>query len=48
MNAEDYEELSPTEQELKQELLETGFRTWNKHDFWKFVNGCEKYGRSNY
>jgi SWI/SNF-related matrix-associated actin-dependent regulator of chromatin subfamily A member 5 len=29
-------------------LLETGFRTWSKHDFWKFVNGCEKYGRSSY
>lgn len=48
LNCNDDESLTPEEQELKERLLETGFRTWSKHDFWKFVNGCEKYGKSNY
>jgi SWI/SNF-related matrix-associated actin-dependent regulator of chromatin subfamily A member 5 len=48
INCADDESLSPEEYELKEQLLETGFRTWTKNDFMRFVSGCEKYGRQNY
>jgi SWI/SNF-related matrix-associated actin-dependent regulator of chromatin subfamily A member 5 len=33
---------------LKDEILATGFRDWNKLDFNNFITGNEKYGRKNF
>lgn len=32
---------------MKQQLLETGFKNWNKTDFNSFITGSEKFGRNN-
>jgi SWI/SNF-related matrix-associated actin-dependent regulator of chromatin subfamily A member 5 len=32
----------------KESLLKEGFSSWNKRDFFKFINMCELYGRDNY
>lgn len=40
--------LTEEEQQLKQELSEQGFSSWNRRDFQQFINGCHKFGRSNF
>ena len=40
--------LTAEEARLKDDLLATGWRDWNKGDFNNFVTGCEKFGRKNY
>lgn len=41
------EPLTEEEQELKLDLLDSGFRTWLKSDFNNFVSASEKYGRNS-
>ena len=41
------EPLSEREQELKNQLLDAGFRNWLKSDFNNFVSASEKYGKDN-
>ncbi len=40
--------LTPEEQREKNELLQSGFREWNKSDFHSFISAMEKHGRNNY
>jgi SWI/SNF-related matrix-associated actin-dependent regulator of chromatin subfamily A member 5 len=42
------EEFSEADLQKKDNLLKEGFASWNKRDFFKFINMCEIYGRSNF
>uniref|UniRef100_A0A0D9V108 Chromatin-remodeling complex ATPase n=1 Tax=Leersia perrieri TaxID=77586 RepID=A0A0D9V108_9ORYZ len=39
--------LTPEEQEEKEQLLEEGFASWTRRDFNTFIRACEKYGRND-
>ena len=41
-------ELTKEELAEKDKLLNSGFRTWHKKDFYKFISGCEKFGIKNF
>jgi len=41
-------DLSPEEQQEKEQLMKEGFSDWTRRDFQAFVKGCEKYGRKQY
>jgi len=40
--------LTEEEQEQKAIMSEKGFVDWNRRDFQQFINGCAKFGRTNY
>lgn len=40
--------LTEEEQEQKATMSEKGFVDWNRRDFQQFINGCAKFGRTNY
>lgn len=42
------QEFSEADLQKKDNLLKEGFASWNKRDFFKFINMCEIYGRSNF
>lgn len=39
--------LSEEEQAERDELLQQGFKTWNKRDFQQFCRACERFGRDD-
>jgi SWI/SNF-related matrix-associated actin-dependent regulator of chromatin subfamily A member 5 len=41
------EELTEEEEQLKEELLKSGFAEWGRRDFQAFIRANEKHGRSN-
>ena len=43
-----YGELTPEEEAEKELLLSQGLTSWSRRDYFGFVRGCEKYGRTNY
>ena len=47
-DAEDNQPLTQLEIDLKDDLVRTGFTDWSKNDFYNFVSGSEKYGRSSF
>jgi len=42
------EEFTAEDLSQKDQLLLSGFSTWNKRDFYKFINMSELYGRESY
>ena len=36
------------EEEVKEKLLKTGFKSWNKTDFNNFISASDKCGKENY
>lgn len=43
-----YGELTQDEEAEKELLLTQGCTTWSRREYFGFVRGCEKYGRTNY
>eukprot|EP00026_Physarum_polycephalum_P000788 Phypoly_transcript_00789.p1 GENE.Phypoly_transcript_00789~~Phypoly_transcript_00789.p1 ORF type:complete len:1293 (+),score=424.61 Phypoly_transcript_00789:569-3880(+) len=41
-------DLTPEEQQEKEQLLKEGFSEWTRKDFTAFIKGCEKFGRKSY
>ena len=47
-NIDDAEPLTETEKERKEVMSQDGFGGWNRRDFQQFINGCGKFGRTNW
>ena len=45
---DDAEPLTEAEKERKEAMAQDGFGGWNRRDFQQFINGCGKFGRTNW
>lgn len=48
IDEEDFGGLTAAEEAEKESLMDKGFGEWGKRDFFAFLRGCEKFGRTNY
>lgn len=48
LNIDNAEPLTEAEKERKEAMSHDGFGNWNRRDFQQFINGCAKFGRTNW